>query len=158
MSRKCRHCRLFLSSNGSKCAASAGSSSDTCSDFSEGRPFVPTFHGRPVQDVKFDPEKPAAWSFWISDRQVLMVAWEVDHNQYGHFRCFLMRLGANGVETKPFAPRASAPAFAGEVVVKGPKENDLWRSFGYEDEDEFDVEQNLINKPREIKLFPSRED
>jgi len=129
-----------------------------CGDFKAGRPFAPKFRGTKPQDLKFDPEKPAAWSFWISDHQVMMMAWELDHNQYGHFRCFMMSMTDDGVETKQFAPGSASPAFAGEVVVKGPRENDLWRSFGHEDEDQFDMEKNLINKPREVKIYPSRKD
>lgn len=155
--KRCRECRLFLGA-GKRCEISKGLDAKACDDFKPGRPFAPKFHGRKVKEIKLDPQEPGAWAFWISDYQVLMVAWELDHNQYGHFRCFMMTLNDDGVETKQFSANVPAPAFAGEVVVKGARENDLWSSFGYEDDDEFDLEGNLINKPREVKLYPARED
>jgi len=155
--QKCRECRLFLGA-GKLCEVSKGLDAKACRDFKPGHPFAPKFHGTKVKEIKFDPTVAAAWSFWISDRQVMMMAWELDHNQYGHFRCFLMTVTDGGIEVKPFTSGSAVPAFTGEVVVKGAHANDLWRSFGYEDEDEFDLEGNLINKPREIKIYPARED
>ncbi|KKM18745.1 hypothetical protein LCGC14_1662600 [marine sediment metagenome] len=156
--QQCSGCRLFLRPDGSLCRDTKGLNHRACTEFKAGRPFAPRFHGHQAKEIKFDPEQPQAWSFWVSDQQVLLMAWELDHNQYGHFRCFIMTLTDDGVETKPFAPGSIGPAFTGEVVVKGSRENDLWRSFGHEDEDQFDLERNLINKPREVKIYPSRKD
>jgi len=156
-SHHCRDCRKFLG-QGELCSRTEGLNGDVCEMFEPGKPFAPSFQGVPITEFEFDPTQPAAWSFWISSDQVMMIAWELDRDQYGHFRCFLMQITDDGIKQKQFTPTTSAPAFAGEVVVKGTNQNDLWNSFGFEDEDEFDLEGNLINKPREVKIYPARED
>lgn len=158
LKKRCRECSHFLNQKGARCSLSTGLNMVACDKFQEGRPFRPKFNGKSVQEIDFDPEQSAAWSFWIKSDLVMMLVWDVDHNRYGHFRCFLLGLDDAGVVQKQFSEMKSAPAFMGEIVCKGLAENDIWSSFGYEDEDLRDAEGNLINKPREVKLFPRRDD
>lgn len=153
----CRECRKFFTVKG-KCEKSKGLKRKACDQFAAGRPFQPKFSGKKLSEVKFDPKKNQAWSFWINDTDVLVLAWQVDHNDYGHFRTYMMALDDQGVITKQFTAKQSAPAFAGEVVVKGPGQNDVWASFGFEDRDIQDSEGNVTNKPREVKIYPRRRD
>lgn len=154
---RCGGCKLFLGRKG-KCPDTAGLKMKACRRFKAGRPLAPRFRGALAKEVKFDPDKPAVWSFWINDRQVMVLGWDVDHNQYGHFRALLLGLDDQGLITKQFTADQQAPAFHGEVAVKGAGENDLWLSFGYEDADEVDHEGNNTNKPREVLLRPRRRD
>lgn len=129
-----------------------------CKNFKPGRPFQPKFHGQRVQEIEFDPEVPQAFSLWHSDNQCLMLAWELDHNGYGHWRVFLLGFDKNGIVKKRYTSSRALPAFYGEVQVKGPGRNDLWASAGYEDPDATDSEGSVYNKPREVKLLPTRHD
>ena len=155
---QCRDCRLFCNSGGAVCPDTTGLDHKACGRFKKGRPFAPKFRGHKAKDQKFDPEKPASWVFWISDHQVMMLAWELDHNQYGHFRCFMIELDDQGVVMNQYTRKSLGPAFAGEIVARAPRGNDLWRSFAHQDENQTDQEGNLINKPQELKIYPARKD
>lgn len=155
--RTCQQCR-DLFADGTRCPNSKGPTAAACKKFRPGRPYRPKFHGQRVQDVEFDPDVPQAFSFWHSDDQCLMLAWEVDHNGYGYYRLFLLGFDSDGVVTKKFTKRKKMPAFYGEVRVKGPGQNDLWASSGFEDPDATDLEGNTYNKPREVELLPKRND
>jgi hypothetical protein len=153
----CNTCRSFYTSKG-KCDKSTGLKMNACSTYAEGRPFQPKFNGKKLNEVKFDRTIDQAWAFWVNDTTVLILMWAVDHNDYGHFRVFMLGMDDNGVITKQYSAGTRAPAFLGEVVAKGPGLNDVWSSFGFEDADIVDHEGNITNKPREIKIYPSRTD
>ena len=68
-----------------------------CAQFKPGPVFSPRFNNKPVKAVKFESTEPAAWAFWIDESQALLLAWDVDQNQYGHFRAFLIGVDDNGV-------------------------------------------------------------
>lgn len=153
----CRECRKFFGKRG-KCPDAKQLSQKACRKFAAGRPFRPDFKGKVLNEVKFNPLEENAWIYWISDVMAMVMTWELDHNQYGHFRIFMIGVDDNGIVTKQFTPRKPAPAFLGEVVVKGSGQNDLWASYGYEDADQLDREQNVTNKPREVKIYPKRAD
>jgi len=103
-------------------------------------------------------EKPSAWAFFTSDDQFLILSWEVDHNGYGHWRLQLGATEDGEVVTKKFSPDVELPAFHGEVKVNGVGANELWASYGAEDPDTLDAEGNVVNKPRDVRLYPKRED
>jgi len=155
---RCRNCCLFLSSEGKVCSTSKGLEATACEEFKPGPVFRPKFNGKQVKTLGFDAAEPTAWAFWIDETRALLLAWEVDQNQYGHFRAFLIGVDDEGVIKKKYTPRTALPAFFGEVVVKGPNSNDIWSSYGYEDADQVDTEGNITNKPREVKLYPQRDD
>jgi len=161
--RYCHECSRFIDPvTQQRCPNSGGPGqlAQKC-DFQEGRPYRPLFHGRPVQDVPFKPERPTAWSFWFGPQQCLMLTWNVDqsdHNQYGHFDCYLMGLDNDGLITKEYVAGRREAAFYGEVAIKGAANNDLWASFGYEDDDQRDHEGSVLNKPRAVQLRPKRKD
>jgi len=157
ISTTCRECRKFFGKKG-KCPESKGLNMKTCRKFAKGRPFRPDFKGKVLNEIKFNPLEENAWIFWISDVTAMTMTWELDHNQYGHFRCFMIGVDDDGLITKQFTPRSKASAFLGEIVVKGPGQNDLWASYGHEDADQLDREGNVTNKPREVKLYPKRKD
>lgn len=155
--KRCKECEFFAKPPGPRCPLSTGLEMKACKKFKAGRPYQPKFRGGKLQEVKgFDPEKTSAWAFWVSTTQALLVVWDIDKNNYGHFRVFLVGVGDNGVINKQFAENQNIPAFVGEVAVKGPGENDIWSSYGYEDDDIKDAEDNVVNKPREVKIFPAR--
>lgn len=153
--KRCSNCRLFLGSTGERCERSEGLQS-TCKDHEAGHPFHPHFQDSPIDEIEFNPEEPGAWSFWIGEDQVLMLVWEIDHNLYGHFRIFMVELDDKGVVRKQFSVDTVAPEFSGSVSVKGPKGNDLWASFDCRDDDQIDGDGNVVNKPREVKVYPRR--
>ena len=156
--KHCRNCRLFLDQHGVVCEASTGLDMLACKKFKAGPVFSPHFNDKPIKEIKFDSTTPGAWAFWIDETHALLLVWDVDHNQYGHFRTFLLGVDDNGVIKKKYTPHTALPAFFGELAVKGPNSNDIWSSYGYEDADEVDGEGNIINKPREVKLYPQRDD
>ncbi len=153
----CRSCQLFCPT-GRVCPESNGLDSKACSRFKKGHPFTPNVRGSKTRDVKFDPTKPGSWTFWLSSHQVLLMVWELDHNEYGHMRQFMIELDDDGVVMNQFTTRGTSPAFCGEIVAKGPRGSDLWRSFAHQDEDQYDPEGNLVNKPMELAIYPTRED
>lgn len=155
---QCSSCRRFCSPVGTVCPDSKGLEYRACARYKKGHPFTPKIKGSSTRDVKFDPAVPCSWTFWISPHQVLLMMWDLDHNQYGHFRQFMIELDDHGVVKNQFTLRQSKPAFAGEIVAGGPRGNDLWRSFAHQDENQVDQEGNLINKPLELKLYPTRKD
>jgi len=155
--KRCKECKFFAT-QGPRCPLSTGLNMVACDKFKEGRPYRPAFHGKQINDIDFDPTQPSAWSFWVADNQALLLAWELDHNDYGHFRVFLLGFNDDGVINKHFTASQTLPAFHGEVVVKGPAENDVWASYGFEDADNKDAEGNVVNKPREVKIYPARKD
>lgn len=140
------------------CATATGLNMVACDEFTAGPVFRPRFDKKAITEVKFDATHSAAWSFWIDATQALFLVWDVDHNQYGHFRTFLIGVDDQGVVKKKYTARTELPAFFGEIAVRGPNSNDIWSSYGYEDADEVDSEGNIVNKPREVKLYPQRDD
>ena len=113
-------------------------------------------HGKEATVVEVD--EPIAWVFFTSEDQFLILSWEVDHNEYGHWRFQLGALKDGKPVMKEFSPGVSLPAFYGEVKINGVGTNELWSSYGVEDPDVKDAEGNVINKPRDVRLYPKRDD
>ena len=115
-------------------------------------------NGRETTEIKHNTEKDSAWLLRCADDCFLLLSWEVDHNQYGHWCINLCSVKDKKIVTKEFSPGHSAPVFAGEVAIKGVGSNDLWCSFGFDDLDIKDEEGNVVNKPREVRIYPKRND
>lgn len=88
--------------------------------------------------------------------QCLAIAWDEDDAGYGFWRIQHIGVTNKKVVTKELKPGEAAPAFYGDVAVKGAGSNDLHTGFGYEDEDILDREGQVVNKPLEINVFPVR--
>ncbi len=159
-SQKCENCTLLFH-GGVRCTDSKEDTQTACERFGAGRPLRPYYKGRPITEVAFEPEESAAWSFWSSDQQILILFWEVSDHEYGYGRWRLQVVGLDhdGIVTQKLrADEAAQPAFYGEIMVKGSGDSDLWSSAGYEDRDQTDFDGNVTNKPREIVIAPTRKD
>ena len=112
--------------------------------------------GKKAEVIEVDGE--TAWAFFTSETHFLLLSWEVDHNGYGHWRLKLGGIEDGKPVVKEFGPGKKVPAFYGEVKVNGVGTNELWSSYGFEDPDVKDAEGNVMNKPRDVRLYPKRED
>ena len=112
--------------------------------------------GKTAKVIRVEDEE--AWAFFTDEDQFLLLSWEIDHNGYGHWRLKLSAVEDGQPVTKRFSPNVEMPAFYGEVKVNGVGANELWASYGVEDPDVKDAEGNVINKPRDVRLYPKRKD
>ena len=129
-----------------------------CNHYQEGKPCRLRHNGQPATEINFDPAKPQMFVLWENRERALVLSWKIDHNLKGSWVVQLLGLDRDGPIKKQFDSDTTSLAFCGEVQVKGPGQNDLWASFGYEDPDEYDQEGNLLNKPREIWIHTHQED
>ena len=88
--------------------------------------------------------------------QALAVAWDVDPSGYGCWRIQQIGVEKGKLVTKMLKKGEDGAAFYGEVSVVGAGNNDLYTSDGFEDADIVDGEGNVVNKVREVKIFPRR--
>jgi hypothetical protein len=128
-----------------------------CKDFKEGLPLNPTFKGKKAREVKFDPTQPTSFVLRSSDNQILALMWDVDREGYGHWRIKQIGLSpTEGPVMKMFSEGKDGIAFYGDITVVGARQNELWRADGYEDDDLRDEEENVVNKPTEVRIYPRR--
>jgi len=112
------------------------------------------FNRRKPKIVEVDgPQLVALVSPDVPD-QCLVVAWDEDDAGYGFWRIQHIGVARKKVIVKELKPGEPAPAFYGDVSVKGAGGNDLHTGFGYEDEDIQDKEGQVVNKPLEVNIFP----
>lgn len=88
--------------------------------------------------------------------QALAVAWDMDAHGYGFWRIQQIGLVHGELITKALRRGELGAAFYGEVSVVGAGANDLYTSDGFEDDDVVDHEGNVLNKIREIRIYPKR--
>lgn len=88
--------------------------------------------------------------------QALAIAWDMDNHGYGFWRIQQIGLINGELITKELRKGDVGAAFYGEVSVVGAGSNDLYTSDGYEDDDVLDHEGNVLNKVREIRIYPKR--
>jgi hypothetical protein len=88
--------------------------------------------------------------------QALAVAWDLDNHGCGFWRIQQIGLVDSALVTKELRRGEVGAAFYGEVSVVGAGNNDLYTSDGFEDADVVDHEGNVINKIREIRIYPKR--
>lgn len=160
--KKCGRCKyLFTKYSGNgECyyeEKSSGMNMPACADFKEGLPLVPTFKGKKAKVIAFDTKEAAAFVFQSSDRQLLALMWQPDKDSYGFWRIKQIGLSEkDGPITKQLTAEKEDTAFYGEASVIGARQTDLFRTDGYEDDDETDEDGNIVNKPVEIRIFPRR--
>lgn len=88
--------------------------------------------------------------------QALAIAWDMDNHGYGFWRIQQIGLDNGELITKELRRGESGAAFYGEVSVVGAGSNDLYTSDGFEDDDVVDPEGNVLNKVKEIRIYPKR--
>jgi hypothetical protein len=88
----------------------------------------------------------------------LLVEWQVDHNRYGHYVISLLGLRDGEIAKIQMAKNQKVAEFCGEIAVKGAGKNDLFASYGPDDESVLDQEGTVTNKPRCVMLYPQRRD
>jgi hypothetical protein len=88
----------------------------------------------------------------------LLVEWQVDHNRYGHYVISLLGLRDGEIAKIQMAKNQKVAEFCGEIAVKGAGKNDLFASYGPDDESVLDQEGTVTNKPRCVMLYPHRRD
>ncbi len=119
----------------------------------------PRFRGRPVQTIDLPLEESTAIALRTGEGRMLMVMHDIDQFGSGFFRICLIGFDESGKPImKDFSNAGETMAFFGEVSIVGPGNSDLWASMGYEDDDIRDEEGNITNKPREVRIFPKRDD
>lgn len=120
---------------------------------------LPTFRGEKAKLVPMGEEGTQSFVFSCCDDQLLHLAWDVDLEGYGFWRARLIGLENGSPVKKAFrSEKPERVAFYGSVAVSGPAGNDLFDSFGFDDDDFLDHEGNVVNKPTEVLLRPYRED
>jgi hypothetical protein len=117
---------------------------------------LPTFRGEKAKPIPME-EGPQSFVFVRGD-QVLHLAWDVDREGYGFWRLRLVGIENGRPIKKEFRAGQERVAFHGAVTVLGPAGNEMYDSFCFSDEDCFDHEKSVINKPVEILIRPHRED
>jgi hypothetical protein len=115
-----------------------------------------TFAGRGAKVVDIDPETKELLILKHGQQQALAVAWDVDPSGYGFWRIQQVGVENGTLVTKELKKGDEGAAFYGEVSVVGAGGNDLFTSDGYEDLDVVDTEGNVLNKVKEIRVFPKR--
>jgi len=88
--------------------------------------------------------------------QALAIAWDMDNHGYGFWRIQQIGMVNGELVTKELRKGEVGAAFHGEVSVIGAGANDLYTSDGFEDADIVDSEGNVLNKIREIRIYPKR--
>jgi len=162
VSHKCENCMYLYSRHGKK-GPCWGTKTDkptkrACRSYKEGKPFVPTFDKRQAKTIILPEGEPQAFIFYTSNLQALVAAWTKDLTGRWHWSIKLVGIKHTGglycklfeKDQKPLA------AFHGEMEVLGPGLSSLFSSFGFEDVDELDEDGNIVNKPREIKIYPAQ--
>lgn len=160
--RKCGRCKYLFTKYGGKGECyyeekSSGMNMPACPEFKEGVPLVPTYKGKKAKVMVFDPKDPSAFVFQSSDRQLLALMWEPDKDGYGFWRIKQIGLSEkDGPITKQLTADKEDTAFYGEATVVGARHTELYHTDGYEDDDVRDENENIINKPVEIRVYPRR--
>jgi hypothetical protein len=88
--------------------------------------------------------------------QALAIAWDMDNHDCGFWRIQQIGLVNGELVTKELRKGEVGAAFYGDVSVIGAGSNDLYTSDGFEDDDIVDQEGNVLNKIREIRIYPKR--
>lgn len=158
-SKKCVNCvHLYTDHGRHEACWFAGKVKDptkkTCKKFKEGVSFVPRLRGKLSKLVKFDPEKFASWTFYTEDSQCLILSWDPKEWCWKSQLVGISKKG--GLVTKNFSPTTELAAFFGRAEINGVGENNIYTSNSFEDPDEFDEDQCIVNKPREVRLYPVR--
>lgn len=154
--KTCRTCTKLFTAKG-RCGASGGLDTKACKKHRKGRPWTPQNQGEAATEVDFDPSEPKTFVFWFGV-QALVLKWRLDHNDHGSWTVQLVGLDDQGVIETNYTDDETAPAFHGEIRIKGVGQNDLFSSFGFQDPSVRDDDGNVINKPKEIKILPARDD
>lgn len=161
MVAKCENCIHLYSRHGKKgpcwdTGKTKKLSKRACKFYKAGAPFTPSLDGKLAKAVDLDPDKPHSFVFYLGPKLVLVLAWTQDHVDRWHWKIKLIGIKpGGGLYKKKFTSRAELASFFGEIEILGPGANSLFRSFSFEDIDEKDEEGNVVNKPREIRIYPT---
>jgi hypothetical protein len=115
-----------------------------------------TFAGQVAKVMEVAPDSRELLILTHGTEQALAVAWDMDHHGYGFWRIQQIGMSNGELVTKELRKGEVGAAFHGEVSVVGAGNNDLYTSDGFEDDDVLDHEGNVLNKVREIRIYPKR--
>ena len=162
VSHTCENCIYLYARHGKKGPCWGIKTTKTnkraCRSYKEGKPFIPTFDKRQAKPIVLPDGEPQAFVLYTSNRQALVVAWTKDLTGRWHWSIRLVGMKPTGGLYRKLFEKDQAPlaAFHGEIEVVGPGLSSLFSSFGFEDVDELDEDGNIVNKPREIKIYPAQ--
>ena len=120
-------------------------------------PIEISFGGTEAKLIQFNPEEKQAFVLAGLPGHLLIVAWDIDQTGFGGWRIKAIGVNENAVVMKEFEKGKFSTAFYGDASVLGASQNDLYTSFGYEDEDVRDGDGNVVNKVKEIRIRPVQE-
>jgi hypothetical protein len=131
-----------------------------CKNYKVGLPLTPTYKDKKARHVKFNLEEPMAFAFHSGENHMLVLIWETTYDGYGYWRIKLAGIDVENekILTKELTKGKEEYSFYGEVSIVGASKSELYRTFGYQDDDVKDAEGNIVNKPVEVKIFPLRKD
>jgi len=121
-------------------------------------PIEIKFGGTEANLIRFNPEEKQAFVLAGLPGHLLVVAWDIDQTGFGGWRIKSIGISDNEVLMKEFEKGQRSAAFYGDISVIGASKNDLYTSFGYEDEDIRDVDGHVVNKIKEIRIRPVQEE
>jgi hypothetical protein len=158
---KCKACKHLYTSYGKMGACFFSKNPKlyrgTCTSYKKGQPFIPRIEGKLSKVLPFNPQKSSSWILYNTEHTALIVTWIVNANGVGFWKIHHIGLLPNGgIATKEFEKGVPQAAFAGSVSVVGPGTTDLFTSFNYSDDDQIDEEDNIVNKPKEIRVYPEK--
>lgn len=115
-----------------------------------------TFAGQVAKVLEIAPDSRELMILTHGTDQALAVAWDIDPHGYGFWRIQQLGMSNGELVMKELRKGDVGAAFHGEVSVVGAGNNDLYTSDGFEDDDILDHEGNVLNKVREIRIYPKR--
>ena len=115
-----------------------------------------SFAGNDAKVVEVSPTDRELVLLRHGECQALAVAWDLDNHDHGFWRIQQIGLVNGELVTKELRRGEMGAAFYGEISVIGAGSNDLYTSDGFEDDDIVDHEGNVLNKVREIRIYPKR--
>jgi hypothetical protein len=118
------------------------------------QPIEISFGGTDANVISFDPLERQAFVLAGVPGHLLVVAWDIDKAGFGGWRIKAVGVEKDEIITKEFETGKRSAAFYGDVSVVGASHNDLFTSFGYEDQDVKDEDGNVVNKVKEIRIRP----
>ena len=116
-----------------------------------------TFAGHAAKVLEVAPANRELILLKHDQDQALAIAWDMDNHGCGFWRIQQIGLLHGEPVMKELRRGELGAAFYGEVSIMGAGSNDLYSSDGYEDDDVVDQEGNVLNKIREIRIYPKRQ-
>ena len=113
------------------------------------------FSGGSTKIVPFDTEEKMSMLLYGGDKSSLAIAWDIDDAGHGFWRILPVGVNDNDIITKESDKSGTGVAFYGEVSIVGIGGTDLFTSYGHEDDDILDAEGHIVNKVKDVRVYPT---